>query len=114
MNVGDIVYFLTSFPHGELQRVKLINKEENGKWFFQKECGGHDKTREQFLLNIPNASREFPSIMGDEEAFSWAWEQVQKDHDLNKLTISDSVCYNGFMRIGWNYREQLTKQRNET
>ena len=111
---GDIVYFLEGFPCNFLREIKLIDKEDDGRWFFQYlDTEGHDKTREDFLLPIPNNSKEFPSIMKDDEAFQWAWEQVKKDCDLKNLTVGESVNFRGFMRWGWRYREQLAKQRSD-
>lgn len=51
---GDIVLFITSFPSGSTELVRLIKKKhETNKWYIRFLDGGTDATSEDFLYRLP-------------------------------------------------------------
>jgi len=56
-----------------------------------------------------DASRQ--TLMTEEQAEKWAWEQVKKDVGTDGWTVGDSCNYFGFFLWGWRYRAQYERQR---
>ena len=65
---GDIKLFLTSWPHGQLHPVKIIQKREGLKdqWYIEYLLkGGTDTTNSNFLFDMPDGlvSAETPELL---------------------------------------------------
>lgn len=52
---GQKKIFLTSFPHGKLVLVDVIERKPNTKnaWYIRYQTGGTDTTTEEFLFDMP-------------------------------------------------------------
>jgi len=68
-------------------------------------AGVQEKQAEQVAKAGPR------TLMGEEQAEKWAWEQVKKDVGTKGWTAGDSCNYFGFFLWGWRYRKQYERQR---
>lgn len=52
------------------------------------------------------------TLMTEDRACTWAWDQVREDVGTKGWTTGDSCTFYGFFLWGWNYRGQYETQRS--
>ena len=55
LKAGDVKIFITSFPSGKAELVKVLgeNTVNNSLWYITRQSGGTDMTSKEFLHDVP-------------------------------------------------------------
>lgn len=63
------------------------------------------------MINVTDQSATSITLMSDDQAFRWAWDNVKPDFFNERWTAIEEVRCLSLFQFGWNYRDQLEKQR---
>jgi len=105
--------WIASAPHGE--NCFLHDEGEYDRCFCGKEAleaylESDFEAAQVSTEQAGDASRQ--TLMTEEQAEKWAWEQVKADVGTKGWTAGESCTYYGFFLWGWRYRTQYKRQRS--